>query len=240
MHRMICTIVGNYGGHMAFATDPPFCTTYPLLFIDTDDPSQMTFRNQENHPVPFTRDCLMVHQLLMQDCPECEYVMDTCHRHLLIPRDMQFPPDLFPQIVILQNHATPYHDPKTGEDALFKTVGPFASKDMLFHGIAGDLELYTTEEVITLKNVGIFKSSSTSQSSPNLPSLTSLGQALSSPPDPKVTPHSPKVEPDSSSKKQDHKSSSKSHKHPVSTAAGSHTDLEKSKQECEAAHKQLK
>ena len=72
-----------------------------------------------------------------------------------------------------------------------------------------------------------------------LPSLTSLGQALSSPQDPKVTPCSPKVELDSSSKKRDHKSSSKSHKHPVSMAAGSHADLEKSKQECEAMCKQL-
>ena len=114
---------------------------------------------------------------------------------------MQFPPDLFPQIVMLCNHATPYHDPKTGEDAPFITVGPFASKDTLFCGAARDLELYTTEEVITLKNVGIFKSSSTSKSTPKLPLLASLGQALSSPPDPKVTPSSPKVEPGSSSKK---------------------------------------
>ena len=35
------------------------------------------------------------------------------------------------------------------------TVGPFTSRDMLFHGVAGDLELYTTEEVIILRNVGI-------------------------------------------------------------------------------------
>ena len=45
VHRTICTIMGNYGGHMAFAMDPPFCTTYPLHFIDTDDPAQMTFKN---------------------------------------------------------------------------------------------------------------------------------------------------------------------------------------------------
>ena len=59
--RTISTIVGNYGRHMAFATDPLFCTTYPLHFADTDDPTQMTFRNQHNHPVSFTGDCLMVH-----------------------------------------------------------------------------------------------------------------------------------------------------------------------------------
>ena len=67
----------------------------------------------------------------------------------------------------------------------------------------------------------------------------SLGQALSSPTSPKVAPHSPKIELDSSSKKWDHKNSSKSHKHPVSTAAGSHADLEKSKQEHEADHRQM-
>ena len=119
-----------------------------------------------------------------------------------------------------RNHATPYRDPKTGEDAPFITIGPFASRDMLFCGTTRDLELYTAEEVITLKNMGIFKSSSTIKSSPKLPSLTSLGQALSSPPDPKVTPSSPKVELDSSSKKRDHKSSSKSQKHPVSWLLG--------------------
>ena len=32
IHRTICTIVSNYGGHMAFAMDPPFCTTYSWLF----------------------------------------------------------------------------------------------------------------------------------------------------------------------------------------------------------------
>ena len=164
--RTICTIMGNYGGHMAFAMEPPFCTTYPLHFADTDDPAQMTFRNQQNNPVSFTGDGLMVGQLLVRDCPECEYVMDTCHGCLLIPRGVQFPPDLFPQIVIPCNHVTPYCVPKTGEEAPFITVGPFASKDTLFHSVARDLELCTTEEVITLRNVGIFKSSGTSQPTP--------------------------------------------------------------------------
>ena len=44
MCRTICTIVGNYGRHMAFATDPPFCMAYPLCFVHTDDPAQMTFQ----------------------------------------------------------------------------------------------------------------------------------------------------------------------------------------------------
>ena len=176
VHRTICTIVGNYGGHMAFAMDPPFHVTYLLHFVDTEDPAQMTFRSQQNHPVSFTGDCLMVHQLLMRDCPEHKYVMDRHHGCLLIPRGMQFPEDPFPQIVVLRNHATPYRDPKTREEAPFITIGPFASKDTLLQGVARDLELYTAEEVITLRNTGIYKSSSSaSQSTPKLLSLTSLG-----------------------------------------------------------------
>ena len=72
MRRTICTIVGNYGGHMAFATDPPFCMTYSMHFVPKDDPAQMTLRSQQNHPVSFTGDGLLVCQLLTQDCPQHE------------------------------------------------------------------------------------------------------------------------------------------------------------------------
>ena len=30
-HRTYCMIVGNYGGHRAFATDPLFCTAYSWI-----------------------------------------------------------------------------------------------------------------------------------------------------------------------------------------------------------------
>ena len=127
----------------------------------------MTFRNQQNHPVSFTADGLLVHQLLAQDCTECEYTMTTCDGSLLIPRGMQFPKDLFPEIVVPHNHVAPYHDPITGKEATFVIVGPFARRDTLLHGIASDLELYSTEEFITLRNAGMFKSaSSASQSLP--------------------------------------------------------------------------
>ena len=65
VHRTYCMTVGNYGGYMAFAMDPPFCTVYSLDFINKDDPANMTFRNQENHPVSFTTESLIIHQLLM-------------------------------------------------------------------------------------------------------------------------------------------------------------------------------
>ena len=120
------------------------------------------------------------------NCTEHEYTMTTRNRCLLIPRGVQFPKDLFPEIVVPYNHATPYCDPKTGKEAPFITVGPFSRRDMLFPGVTRNLELYTTEEVITLRNAGIFKSSSgASQSLSKLPSLTSLGQIQSTPPLPR-------------------------------------------------------
>ena len=106
----------------------------------------MKFRNQQNHPISFTADGLLVCQLLMWDCTEHEYAMTTCNRHLLIPRGVQFPKDLFPEIVVLHNHAAPYCDPKTGKEAPFMTIGPFTRRDTLFRGVAGDLELYTLKK----------------------------------------------------------------------------------------------
>ena len=93
--------------------DPPFCTAYALDFIDKNDPAAMTFRNQDNHPVAFTGEGLIICQLLVRDCLEHEYVRANCNGCLLIPRGMQFGKELFPEIVIPQNHAAPYCDPNT-------------------------------------------------------------------------------------------------------------------------------
>ena len=38
-------------GHMAFATDPPFCLTYQVEYFDKKGPSTMTIQNPDNHPV---------------------------------------------------------------------------------------------------------------------------------------------------------------------------------------------
>ena len=37
--KTYCMIVGDYGGPLAFATELPFCTAYPLSFSDRDDPT---------------------------------------------------------------------------------------------------------------------------------------------------------------------------------------------------------
>ena len=104
--------------------------------------------------------------------------MGRHHGCLLIPRGVQFLPNLFPQILIPHNHAAPYRNPQMGEDAPFVTIGPFAGMDTLFHGTAGDLDLYMAEEVVTLKNTGVFKSSITELPTATPPSLTSLGQVV--------------------------------------------------------------
>ena len=216
--RTFCTIVGDYSGHMGFATDPPFCTAYPLSFVHKDDPAQMTFRSQQNHPTSFTADVLLVRQLLACGLsPMWVRNGQTCRRCLLIPRGVHFLPDLFPQIIIPRDHVAPYRNPQMGEDVPFVTVGPFMSMDTLFPGTAGDLELFTDEEVIALSNVGVLKSPITGTSTPKLPSLAS------------------KMEPDSSTRKQDYRNSPRSHRHPVSMAAGSCEDLDKSEHKCEAS-----
>ena len=74
--------------------------------------------------------------------------------------------DLFPQIVIPRDHAAPYHDSRTGLEAPFLAVGPFTSMDMLFPGTAGDLDLFTDEEVYTLSHIGALKSPITITSNP--------------------------------------------------------------------------
>ena len=126
------------------ATNPPFCVAYPLEFILKEDPAQMTFRNQQNHPVPCTADGLLVYQLLMWDCSECEYALATRNGCLLIPRGVQFPKDLFPEIVIPHNHAEPYCDLKTEKEAPFMTV-------LLPAGICSSMALWEIWSCIPLK-----------------------------------------------------------------------------------------
>ena len=95
---------------------------------------------------------------------------------------MQFGKDLFPEIVIPRNDAALYPDPTTGKEAPFITVGTFSSTDTLFPGVARDWQLYTTEEVVCLRSVGVVKpSSAPSLSISTLPTLASLAQMQSAP-----------------------------------------------------------
>ena len=78
-----------------------------------------------------------------------------CGGHLLIPRGTHFGSRLFPEIFTLWNHATPYSDPTTGMEAPFMFVGPFHASNPLFTGIAGDCRLYTSQDVLRLKSMGV-------------------------------------------------------------------------------------
>ena len=177
----------------------------------------MTFWNPLNHPTFFTADVLLVCQLLARDCPPHEHVTDKRHRCLLIPRGVHFSTDLLPQIMVPRGHVAPYSDPRSGGEAPFFTVGPFASMDMLFLSAAGDLDLFTGVEITTLTQLGVLKSPSTGTSNPHVPSPAF------------------KMEPDSSIRKRGYRGSP-SHRHPVSAAAGSFEDLDKLEHEREAAH----
>ena len=35
-HRVYMMLIGNYGGHMAFAMDPPYCVAYAAEYKHTD------------------------------------------------------------------------------------------------------------------------------------------------------------------------------------------------------------
>ena len=66
-HRPHCRaymmLTGNYGGHMGFATEPPYCVAYAAEYQDKD-PSKMTPREPLNHLYAMVSDKMMVRRLL--------------------------------------------------------------------------------------------------------------------------------------------------------------------------------
>ena len=178
--KTYCMIVGDYGGPLAFATKLPFCTAYPLSFSDRDDPSQMTFRHAHNHPWSFTIDVLLVCQLLVRDCSAHEHVWDRCRRHILIPRGVHFLANIIPEIKVPRGHSAPYYNPRTGVEAPFFTMGPFASTDTLFPGTPGDLDIYTDMEISGLEKVGLLEPSIVSTRDPHTASSASKAETAPS------------------------------------------------------------
>ena len=99
-------------------------------------------------------------------------------------------------------------------------MGPFASTDTLFPSTPGDLDLYTDMEISCLKNIGILETSVVSARDPHTVSSASKAEAA------------PSV------KRRDDRDSP-GRRHPVSVAAGSREDLDKSEHEREAERKRL-
>ena len=219
--KTYCMIVGDYGGPLAFATEPPFCTAYPLCFANRDDPTRMTFRHPQNHPWSFPIDALLVRQLLARDSSAREHALDKRRRRILIPRGVHLSSNVIPEIEVPHCHSAPYYNHQTGVEAPFFTMGPFARTDTLFPGAPGDLDLYTDMEIYCLKNIGI------------------LEQSVTSARDPRAAPSSSKAEAAPSVKKREDKDSPR-RRRSVSAAAGSREDLDKSEHEREAERKRLR
>ena len=57
-------LIGNYGGHMAFAMDPPYYVAYAVDYKNTDDPSKMMPCKPLNHAFAMTARNMVVRRLL--------------------------------------------------------------------------------------------------------------------------------------------------------------------------------
>ena len=122
--RVYMMLIVNYGGHMAFTTEPSYCVSYAADY-QSKDPSKMTPRETSNHPYATVTDNMMVRRLL--SVLNWDPVERKCIKggRLLILRGAQFGLKLFPEIVILRNHMGPLVDSATQQDAPLWTIGPF-------------------------------------------------------------------------------------------------------------------
>ena len=152
--RAYMMLIGNYGGHMAFATEPPYCVAYAAEYQDKD-PSKMMPCEPVNHSYVMVSDKMIVRRLLSMpnwDPSERKRTKGGC---LLILRGVQYGPKLFLELVVPRNHAGPLVDSATGHDAPFQTIGSFRAVDPIFPGFPGDLALFTAKEVAQLKELGV-------------------------------------------------------------------------------------
>ena len=130
--RAYMMLIGNYGGHMAFATDPPYCVAYAADYKNTDDPSKMTPCEPLNHAFTMPARKMVVRRLLSVPNWEPTERKLTMGGRLLILRGMHFGPELFSDLVILRNHMGPLIDSITWQEMPFWTVGPFWATDPIF------------------------------------------------------------------------------------------------------------
>ena len=87
--RAYMMLIGNYGRHMAFATDPPYCVAYAVDYKNTNDPYKMTPHVPLNHMYAMVTSNMVVRRLL--SLPNWEPVERklTVGCRLLIPRGVQ-------------------------------------------------------------------------------------------------------------------------------------------------------
>ena len=117
-------LIVNYGGHMAFTTEPPYCVVYAAEYRDKD-PSKMMPRKPENHSYVMVSEKMIVRRLLSMPNWDPSERKHTKGGRLLIPWGMQYGTKLFPELVVPCNHAGLLIDSATGHDAPFWTIGSF-------------------------------------------------------------------------------------------------------------------
>ena len=135
--RAYIMLIWNYGGHMAYATDPPYCVAYAADYKNTSDPSKMTPCEPLNHTYAMVTSNIVVRRLLSLPNWEPAERRLTKGGRLLILMGVQFGPGLFPEIVILHNHAGPLINSTMWQEVLFQTIGPFRAIDTIFPGLPG-------------------------------------------------------------------------------------------------------
>ena len=146
------------------------------------------FLSPENHLYAMITTNMIVRRLLSLPYWEPTVSKQTKGGHLLIPRGMQFGPTLFLEIVIPRNHTSPPVDPVMWQEALFQTVGPFQAVNTIFPSFPGGIELFTAEEVVKLKELGVLNPPNTLECPPLFLLLVSssrgktVSAALSAPP----------------------------------------------------------
>ena len=186
-HRAYMMLIGNYGGHMGFTTEPPYCVAYAAEYQDKD-PSKMTPLEPLNHSYAMVSDNMSVRRLLSVLNWDTSERKRTKGGHLLILRGVQFGPKLFPELVIPRNHTGPLVDSAMGHDAPFQTIGSFRAVDPIFPSFPGDLALFTAEEVAKLKELGVLTPPPTPEHPPLFPPLVTpsrgkvVSAALGAPP----------------------------------------------------------
>ena len=152
-------LIENYGRHMAFTTDPPYCVAYAADYKNTNDPSKMTPREPLNHAYAMVTSNMVVRRLLSVPNWEPTERKLTSGCCLLILRGVQFGPKLFPDLVIPCNHVGPLVNSAMWQEVPFRTIGPFQATDPIFPSPPGDLALFMAEERGQVERVGGFKPS---------------------------------------------------------------------------------
>ena len=104
--RASMMLIGNYGGHMAFDTNPPYCVVYAADYKNTNDPSKMTPHEPLNHMYAMVSSNMVVRRLLsLPNWEPAERKLTTSGR-LLILRVCSLIPVCFLNSHTMQPHGS--------------------------------------------------------------------------------------------------------------------------------------